>query len=198
MKTKHMILTALLALLGLNTAVAQEIYSDDVAPSQNVREMTDKERKEFKKNHKNEIDSVRFARAIEALNDGYYVVQFTSLDSYGYMAAGLSPDANFLVVQGDRAIFQTAALNGRMGYNGMGGMTLTGQVRNVKIKTGKKGDVTCHFTLYGRNVNAAVQINIPHNGANATVFFSPNFGRGRLTAYGRLSPYSNPELKIRD
>ncbi len=53
---------------------------------------------------------------------------------------------NFIVVNGDKAAFQFADGN-RVGYNGLGGSTVEGNIRDYKYKTTNKGVFSVDFQI---------------------------------------------------
>ena len=70
---------------------------------------TKKERKErIKKDHEI-VDSIYHLKAELAAEDGYFVLQATEVrNSYGHYELGLNDNTNFMLMQGDKGIFQVS------------------------------------------------------------------------------------------
>ena len=74
------------------------------------------------------------------------------------------------------------------GPNGLGGVTVDGNVSGYKIKTDKKGTMYLTMSVMGVGISAQVSITLPHGSNNATVDIRPNFNSNRLTLSGELLP----------
>lgn len=197
------------AALAVNaqSAVADDIYNDGnagsdvqlsvVTPAQEKQE-TKAERKAREKRNKELVDSIAHQKAVQAMEQGYYVLlaDRVIMPRTGYMVAGLSTNSNFLLRQADGGIFQVAFNNGRLGANGLGGITLNGRVSGVRLQQGKKGDVTLTYNMMGSQMNASVQITLYAKSNRATAYVTPNLGSGRITLEGTLVPYRNKDLRI--
>lgn len=189
------------------SAVADDIYSDDnagsevqlsvVTPAQQKQE-TKAERKAREKRNKELVDSIAHLKAVQALEQGYYVLlaDHVSMPRSGYVVSGLSNNSNFLLRQGDGGIFQVAFNNGRMGFNGLGGITLNGKVSGVRLRQGKKGDATITYNMIGTQMNANVQITVYEKSNRASAYVTPNLGTGSITLEGTLVPYRNKGIRI--
>ncbi len=140
----------------------------------------------------NSIDSIAHLKAIQAIEQGYFVLRATSMsDMYGHLMSGLSENANFLLVQGKDGMYQFAAMRANPGLNGLGGVTLDGEVRDLKIKYGKtpNDDVEVKYRLVGIDINADVQITLFKGSDQATALVMPMLEGGTITVRGQLSPY---------
>lgn len=145
------------------------------------------------------VDSVAHIEATKAMASGYFVVQTTSIsDNYGHLMTGLSPDANFVLVQNDKGMLQVAPMRADMGLNGLGGITLHGYMRDVDLKVPDTplGEVSMKYMLVGADVNATIFITLHKGSDMATVTAIPTLGSGTMTMRGRLVPYRDDNLNI--
>ena len=201
MKNIYLTLTlVLVALLAFPTTVSAQDY-DDIYVIEETNPIpaneTKKERKErIKKDHEI-VDSIYHLKALHAIQDGYFVLQATQVrNSYGSYALGLNDNSNFLLMQGDKGIFQVAYNIVSAGPNGLGGVTLHGRISNLDIKGDKKGNAIVTFNMIGRSVNAYVTLTLLKGGDQALATIDPTLGRGQITLRGRLVPYRNDNIKI--
>ena len=136
-----------------NAAVAQTDSTTTV-------QLTKEQKREFKAY----TDSVRFNKLIGAINDRHFLMQVDGVYfGGGPTEYGLSTATNFILLQNDGAIVQTAFNNGSLGLNGMGGFTCSGRVGDIDVEIDKKGNVHLNFNVIGSYSNVNVQITIPYN-----------------------------------
>ena len=193
---RFIIILTLLALA--NVAGAQII--EQVEPQLEVltpaqpKNLSKQERKALERREKELKDSLAYEKAGRALAKGYFVILADRLllGSQVYVAAQINSNSNFVLVQGEKGIVQLAFNNGRMGANGLGGMTLEGTVGNVKFDMDKKENLTYNYSLVGRDVNAHVSITVYAGTGRAMAIVTPTFGRDQITIYGKLVPYVRP------
>ena len=201
MKTWTLILSLLLtAVIALPQAAVAQNYDDvyvidETAPI--PANETKKERNErIKKNHEI-VDSVFHLKAERAAIDGYFVLQATQVrNRFGHYELGLNDNTNFLLMQGDKGIFQVAFNNMSAGANGLGGITLHGRISNMNVKNDKKGNTIVTYVMAGRRMNATVSITIFKESDQAVADIYPNLGNGAITLRGRLVPYFNEDIRI--
>lgn len=158
---------------------------------------TKKERKErIKKDHEI-VDSIYHLKAELAAEDGYFVLQATEVrNSYGHYELGLNDNTNFMLMQGDKGIFQVAFNTMNAGANGLGGITLHGRISNKDIRHDKNGNAIITYNMIGRRMNASVTITLFKESDQAIADVFPTLGNGRITLRGRLVPYLNDNISI--
>ncbi|MCQ2289761.1 MAG: DUF4251 domain-containing protein [Muribaculaceae bacterium] len=189
MKKLMVMIIALMAVCGYS--------STDAAAQNDAKKATVQLTKEEKKQFKSYVDSVRFNKLIGAINDRHFLMQVDGVYfGGGPTEYGLSTATNFILLQNDGAIVQTAFNNGSLGFNGMGGFTCSGRVGDIDVEVDKKGNVHLRFHIMGSYGNADVQISIPHNSDNATAYVSPTFSSGQMTMYGEIIPFKDPSIHI--
>lgn len=153
--------------------------------------LTKQEVKAQKKQVKQRVDSVGHAKAMAALEKGYWVIQAERI-YMGYMMTGLNESSNFVFQQGNNGMVQFALNTGYPGLNGMGGMTLEGRVNNVKTRTDKKGNFYYTYNIFGQDIDAQIEVMLSHDSDYAQAIIIPTFSGGQFTYYGRVQPYVRP------
>ena len=80
------------------------------------------------------------------------------------------------------------------GPNGVGGVTVEGNVTDLQIRTDKKGRTTLSMNVMGIGINAQVEVYMypGTNRANATVY--PNFNSNTVWLQGNIVPYENSNV----
>ncbi len=202
MKTLKLIFAVVLtALIGVPATAWAQSYDDDIYLIDKTAPIpeneTKKERKErIKKDHEI-VDSIYHLKAEHAAEDGYFVLQATEVrNSYGHYELGLNDNTNFMLMQGDKGIFQVAFNNMDAGANGLGGITLHGRISNKKLTHDKKGNTIITYTMVGRRMNASVTITIFKESDQAIADVFPNLGNGHISLRGRIVPYLNEDIRI--
>ena len=202
MKTFNFIFSLfLVAMFCLPATAAAQSYNDDIYVIDETAPIpeneTKKERKERIKKDKEIVDSIYHLKAELAADDGYFVLQATEVrNSYGSYEMGLNDNTNFMLMQGDKGIFQVAFNNRSAGANGLGGITLHGRISNKDIRQDKKGNTIISYMMIGRRMNASVTITIFKENDQAVADVFPTLGNGRITLRGRLVPYLNEDIRI--
>ena len=202
MKTFNLILASILvAFFCVPATTMAQSYNDDIYVIDETAPIpeneTKKERKERIKKDKEIVDSIYHLKAESAADDGYFVLQATEVrNSYGQYELGLNDNTNFLLMQGDKGIFQVAFNNMNAGANGLGGVTLHGNISHKELKLDKKGNTIITYTMVGRRMNASVTITLFKGSDQAIADVYPTLGNGRISLRGRLVPYLNDNISI--
>ena len=95
---------------------------------------------------------------------------------------------------GDKSSVQIAFNIPASGPNGLGGVTVDGNVSGYKIKTDKKGSIYLTMSVMGVGISAQVSITLPYGSNNATVDIRPNFNSNRLTLSGEILPLDKSNI----
>lgn len=143
---------------------------------------------------KAQLGTMRFQKAARAMRDGYFVLMASSVrhSPSGAIDASADEQSNFVLVQGQAGVFQTAGHGINPGLNNMGGFTFKGRVGKPRFSSNKKGDIFMSFTLVGSDVNCDVYITLFHGTGDAEATVTPAMGRGSFTLRGKLRPYKQP------
>lgn len=134
-------------------------------------------------------DKALHIAAVQALKDKQFVLEADQLIFKRGEVAYVNSNTNFVCVDGEKGSVQVAFVNSPFaGPNGIGGITVDGQISGVKMKEGKKGSVTYSFNVQGTGISAQVFLTLNRGSNQATVSISPNFNSQTLTLHGELVP----------
>lgn len=164
-----------------------DVQLEVITPAEPVKE-SKKEIKEREKRLRELTDDVAFAKAANSMHRGYFVLLASNIQigNMGYRHYDINSNSNFVLVQNEDGIIQFALNTGSPGQNGLGGMTLKGNVRNKRVTEDKNGDVHMQYQLVGSSVNADVYITLFHNSKSAVAYIT---GGKSITIYGEILPY---------
>ncbi len=109
-----------------------------------------KELRKREKQAKKEAKALEEAKNIELakkmLDSKQFVLEATFLSDKQGQRVSVTPNINFIVVDDEKVAFQFAGGN-RVGYNGLGGVTVDGHLRNFKYSVNKKGVYYVDFQI---------------------------------------------------
>ncbi len=148
------------------------------------KKMNRQEKKEAQK----AMEQALFEEAKQAIENKTFTLEADRVIFKRGRSAFVSSNTNFVMVDGDRASVQVAFNIPVSGPNGLGGVTVDGNVSGYKIKTDKKGTIYLSMSVMGVGISAQVSITLPNGSNNATVDIRPNFNPNRLTLSGTLLP----------
>lgn len=135
-----------------------------------------------------------YAMASQALHDGKFVLEADQLVFKRGRSAFVSSITNFVMMDDNHASIQVASNSAIAGPNGIGGITVDGNVRGLKISTDKKGNMNCSFNVQGVGISAQVHIILTRGSNSASARISPNFHSNNLTLNGNLVPLSQSSV----
>lgn len=135
-------------------------------------------------------DSVQYAQAIVAIRNGSWALEASSIAFNNGNTDFVTPSTNYVSINNGIGTIQTALDNTNIySPNGLGGVTLQGNVSNGELTVDNQGNIYYNYILQGNNVSATVNIMIAANSNQATAYISPNFGSGNITMNGSIYPY---------
>ena len=143
--------------------------------SSETRQAERKAQREAQKAREKAENERNYAIAVQALKEGKFVLEADQLVFKRGRSAFVSSTTNFVLMDGEHASVQIAANNALAGPNGIGGITVDGSRKEMKITTDKKGNVNCSFSVQGIGISAQVYITLTNGGNNASARISPNF-----------------------
>jgi hypothetical protein len=135
-----------------------------------------------------------FQKAVDAIQKSSFVIEVDQLLFPQGTSKFVSSLTNFISMNQGNAVIQIATSNYRPGPNGLGGITVKGNVSDVKMDTTKRGTVIYNFMDQGIAVSATVNIQLSGYGNRATVTIYPNFNSNNLTMTGTLVPYDQSDV----
>ena len=162
--------------------------------SNETRRAERKAQREAQKAREKAENERNYAIAVQALKEGKFVLEADQLVFKRGRSAFVSSTTNFVMMDGEHASVQIAANSALAGPNGIGGITVDGSRKEMKITTDKKGNVNCSFSVQGIGISAQVSITLTNGGNNASARISPNFNSNTLTLNGVLVPMSQSNV----
>ena len=155
-----------------------------------AKKMTRQEKKEAQK----AMEQALFEEASQAIENKAFTLEADRVIFKRGRNAFVSSNTNFVMVDDDRASVQVAFNIPASGPNGLGGVTVDGNVSGYKIKTDKKGSIYLTMNVMGVGISAQVSITLPYGSNNATVDIRPNFNSNRLTLSGEILPLDKSNI----
>ncbi len=187
MKRFYLLFTTLITIvIGISELSAQSMEKDQFSSPQAAR-------KAARAAHKAAAAvqaQQSFAQAVNALKNGSFVVEVDQIVFPRGMTKYVNTTTNFVSMRNGKGVVQIATSNFYPGQNGLGGITVEGTVRNMKLNQDKKGTVYYNYSVQGIAISASVNIQLGQDGNRATVTIYPNFTGNNLTLNGDLVPYS--------
>lgn len=137
-------------------------------------------------------DSIEYLQAVASLKGGSWALEAGNLTFSNGTTEFVTESTNFVSVNNGMATVQTA-LDETNVYspNGLGGITLTGQVGDEEMKIDRYGNVYYNFGVYGSEISATVSVVVSAGSNRATATIDPNFNNLNLTMSGYLYPYKS-------
>ena len=137
-------------------------------------------------------DSIAFAQAIVAIRNGSWALEASNVTLSNGTNQFVTQSTNYVSINNGIATIQTAFDDSNIySPNGIGGITLEGNVSGEELKVEKNGNVTYNYNVQGTNVSATVSVVITAHTNQATAYISPNFNNNTLTMNGFIYPYSS-------
>ena len=188
---KVLFLTTLLLLSFTVTTYAQTSKEARAAR----REALKKER-EARKALEAQQDSIAYLKAVEALKTGSFVLEANNVSFPNGITRFVSSNTNYVQVDNGEGIVQTAFSNFAYspGPNGLGGVTVQGNISGLKIKEDKDGNYFYSYTIQGIAISATVFITLTGGTNQASVNISPNFNNNNMTMTGVLLPLDESDV----
>ncbi|WP_077154728.1 DUF4251 domain-containing protein [Bacteroides bouchesdurhonensis] len=184
---------ALLALVLMSASTMMYAQSDAAARRAERKAQRDAERAKLRAEEQVQ-DMASYQEAIQALKNKQFVLEANQVVFRNGMTAFVTPNTNFVLMNGNRATVQTAFNTSYPGPNGIGGVTVDGNSADVKMNIDKKGNVFCSFNVQGIGISAQVFINMSSGSNNASVTVSPNFNNNNLTLNGNIIPLNQSNI----
>ena len=188
---KVLFLTTLLLLSFTVTTFAQSSKEARAAR----REALKKEREE-RRALEAQQDSVAYLKAVEALKTGSFVLEANNVTFPNGITRYVSSSTNYVQVDNGEGIVQTAFSNFAYspGPNGLGGVTVQGNISGLKLKEDKDGNYFYSYTIQGVAISATVFITLTGGTNQASVNISPNFNNNNMTMTGVLLPLDESDV----
>lgn len=144
------------------------------------------------------IDSIAWSLAVKNLEACRFLIPAESV-SLGNYATRTTDNrhTNFLAADGQKCIMQLSSVsNPRPGANGLGGISLEGDIKLLKHNVDKRGTSTFEFTVKGGAVSGRIIVTLPKGTVRATARMSGNFTSKNVTMMGDVQPYDKLEITV--
>ena len=139
-------------------------------------------------------DEISYEEAVQAIRNRQFVLEADQVMFRGGETAYVTSSTNFVLVNQSRGTVQVAFNTPYPGPNGIGGVTVDGQVSDLQTTTDKRGNINIQFSIQGIGISAQIFINL-YKGSNQTnVTVSPNFNGNTLTLSGKLIPLNQSAI----
>lgn len=136
-------------------------------------------------------DSIAFVQAVDAIKNGSWALEASNVTFNNGVTRFVTQSTNFVSVNDGQGIVQTAFNNSNINSpNGLGGITLEGQVSNEEIQTDKEGNIYLNYNIQGADISATVSVVITAHTNQATATVNPNYSSRQMTLSGYIYPYS--------
>ena len=141
-------------------------------------------------------DTIAYLKAVEALKAGAFVLEANNVTFPNGITRYVSSTTNYIQVDNGEGIVQTAFNNFAYspGPNGLGGVTVQGNISGLKMKEDKDGNYYYNYTIQGIAISATVFITLTGGTNQASVQISPNFNNNNMMMTGRLLPLDESEV----
>lgn len=188
---KVLFLTTVLLFCFVATSLAQTSKESRAAR----REALKKER-DARRALEAQQDSVSYLKAIEALKTGSFVVEADFVSFPSGITRYVSSTTNYIQADNGEGIVQTAFNNFAYtpGPNGIGGITVEGNISGFELKEDKDGNYSCNYMIQGVAISASIFITLTGGTNQASVQISPNFNSNNMTMTGKLLPLDESDV----
>lgn len=187
---KRIVLTIVALLAVIMTVGAQNDMYNVGKKNATVKAEVEAQKRTEQKDLQQKIDSLQFAEAQEAICDTAFTLEADNVVfKYGERAY-VTPSTNFVSVSDGKAVIQTSFNIPVAGPNGMGGITVDGNISKYNMSADKKGNINVSFYVMGTLANCQVNISLYAGSNKATVDLFPTFCSDRLTFEGAILPNS--------
>ena len=143
-----------------------------------------------------QMDSVAFMKAVNALEEGEFVLEANNVTFPNGLVRFVSSNTNYVQMDNGEGVVQTAFSNFTYspGPNGLGGITVEGKINSPTLKKDKDGNVYYTYSIQGIAISATVTISLTAGTNNASAQISPNFNGNNMTMTGSLVPISESDV----
>lgn len=187
---KKLLLLCLAAIFSLPTFAQQ----DDKKTAKEAAKEQKQIEKEKRKAQQEAQELAQFNAAVLALKNGSFVLEADRVEFKRGAFVNVVSTTNFVMQDGDKATVQLAFQGAAIGPNGVGGLTVEGDVTGPELKTDKKGNYIYSFKVNGVGISALITISMPKGTNYCTASVTPNFNSNRTSFTGRLKPKANSAI----
>ena len=137
-------------------------------------------------------DSIAFVQAVEALRSGSWALEASNITFNNGVTRFVTSSTNDIAVNGGEGTVQTAFNNTNINSpNGLGGVTLEGNVWGERMGTDAEGNVFYSCSIQGTGISALIYVTLTANTNQASANVNANYSGNRMTFSGYLYPYNS-------
>ncbi len=162
--------------------------------AQSIKQEERKEKREERLQRDAIMGAAAFQTAVQAIESGSWVIQANTVQPLNGRLFYVNSNTNYVSVNDGQATVQVASNSPYPGPNGLGGITVQGNVSNLQVEQEKNGNVYVTFAVQGVFISATLSMVLYNNSGNATITVDPNFSNRDLTLTGPLVPYSESNV----
>ena len=200
---KRLIATLAVIVVGLSV-IAPDISAQNANDAQSKSQQRiqawkqdmEKFNAKIKREHKlNELaDSLASIQAIAAMRNRDFVLLVDNVTFNNGNTIYVNSTTNFISVKGNRAVVQISPSNYSPGPNGLGGVTVDGQISSYQITTDKRGNINLSYNVSGIGLNAQIEVYLVLGSSDVQATIYPNFNSNTLWISGEVVPYENASI----
>lgn len=136
-------------------------------------------------------DSIQHVQAVVAIRNGSWALEASNITFDNGSTRFVTPSMNYVSINKGTGTIQTAFDDTNIySPNGLGGITLEGNITNEELTVDREGNVYYNYVIQGSNVSATITVVITANSNQATANINPNFSNRRMLMSGYIYPYS--------
>ncbi|MCI8998745.1 MAG: DUF4251 domain-containing protein [Muribaculaceae bacterium] len=134
-------------------------------------------------------DSIVAEVARRAVLDSSFIAGADQLTLKRGRTFNVASNLNYVAVKGNSGVIQLASTYGMLGFNGLGGVTLEGTVRDMDVKYDKKGNLTMSMRIVGSGRSGEVVLQMAKGSNRAVVQVKGTFSSSSITMYCTVTSY---------
>ena len=175
-----------------NTSAKSRLQQDKEKWHQEMEEF--RARSEQRREINELTDSIAGVQAAAAVQNRDFVLEADQVTFKNGSTVFVNSTTTFISVKGNRAVVQISPSNFSSGPNGLGGVTVDGNISGMQRMVDKKGRTTISFNVMGIGINAQIEIYMVPGTNRATATIYPNFNSNTVWVEGDIVPYANSNV----
>lgn len=139
----------------------------------------------------NAADSIAHVQVISLLDSMDFILRASQVQiKGGTLNYTDNESTNFICANDGVGTLQLASMrNPGPGFNGLGGLTIRGEIKLIRKAVDKGGRATYEYNLNAPVASCRIVVTVPKNGTRAVAMISGNFRGGTVTVMGPVTPY---------
>lgn len=139
-------------------------------------------------------DSLAFSQALEAIKEGNWVLEANNVNFANGITRFVSSNTNYISVNDGEGTVQTAYNNFSYSPNGLGGVTVQGDISGGRLSTDRDGNIYYSFNIQGSAISATVYLTLTGGTNQASATVNPNFSGRSMSFDGYIVPYDQASI----